>query len=150
MITYQIEKAYDIIEEIQPLIAAHYREICAHPDVLTLDPDYDKYVEMCDAGILRIMTVRDNDFLVGYAVCMITPHLHYIDTTFALVDLVYIDQSYRGGTVGYRLFKHMADDLKTDCGVKIISVHMKIKHQFRRLLQKLGYVQTEENWERVL
>lgn len=150
MITYQIERAYDVIEEIQPLIAAHYEEICAHPEVLTLDPDYDKYVELCDKGFLRIMTVRDEGSLIGYLVCMITPHLHYIDTVFALVDLVYIDPAYRGGTVGYRLFKRAAEDLKTNCGVKIISVHMKIKHQFRRLLQKLGYVQTEENWEVIL
>lgn len=150
MITYQVESFAECIDEIKPLLRRHYREICSHPDILVFNPDYETYEQLGSIDMLRIMTVRDEGYLAGYFITMIMPHLHYSDTIYGLNDILYIDHDYRGSTVGYRLFVNAMNDLKDNCGVTVLCVHMKIKHQFRRLLEKLEFKQTEENWEVIL
>ena len=145
MIHYQVETVAECIDEIKPLLEAHYREISNHDG--PLDPDYPRYLQMCDLGLIRVMTARDDMKLVGYFVSLLSPHLHYQQSVYALNDIVYIDPIYRGTTMGYRLFKLAIADLKDNCNVDVVVIHMKVKFEFRRLLIKLGFTLAEENWE---
>jgi hypothetical protein len=76
-------------------------------------------------------------------------HMHYSETTMAINDIMYVDPTHRGSTVGYRLIKLAALDLK-NLGADILIIHMKCDYPFRSLLTKLNFHLTEENWERVL
>jgi len=155
VITYQVEKYADVINEIWPMLVAHYLEICTDIEIKPFDPDLDRYQAMEDAGILRIFTARDNDdhpvmgALVGYFVSVILPGLHYQQTTMAINDIMYIDPAYRGGTCGYRLVK-LATEVLKNLEADVLIIHMKVDYPFRSLLTKLGFHLTEENWERVL
>ena len=146
-VTYQIEDFVDVYDEAIPLLQDHYEEIATIKDISPLEPDYDKYLAMDKAGMIRIMTARDGWDLVGYFVTFVHPSLHYRSLTYGVNDIVYIKPGYRGSTVGHRLFKIAMDDLKNSCGVGVLYVHMRVNHEFRSLLVKLGFVQTEENWE---
>ncbi len=163
MITYQVEKWDDCYEEAIPMLEAHYVEIATDKSIKPLDPDLDRYQAMEEAGVLRIFTVRitavdaetDDTILlgrgrlIGYFVSIIMKGLHYQQTTLAINDIMYIDPAYRGGTVGYRMMKGAAADLK-NLGADILTIHMKTDYPFRSLLEKLDYHLTEENWEKVL
>lgn len=163
MITYQVEKWDDCYEEAIPMLEAHYLEIATDKSIKPLDPDLDRYQAMEEAGVLRIFTVRlaavdaetDDTILlgrgrlIGYFVSIIMKGLHYQQTTLAINDIMYIDPAYRGGTVGYRMMKGAAADLK-NLGADILTIHMKTDYPFRSLLEKLDYHLTEENWEKVL
>jgi GNAT superfamily N-acetyltransferase len=152
VITYQHESFDHVIDEIKPMLEQHYYEVCAHPQVLKLNPDYTKYKEFDRMGLIRIFTARDQEHkarLIGYFISFIHPHMHYQDTVYAVNDVLYLDPEYRSGSVAYHLTNEALDDLK-GCGVDIVTVHMKIKHEFRRLLRHLGFEQTEENWEVIL
>ena len=149
-ITYQVERFDDVVDDIKPLIKEHYLEICSHPDIYKLNPDWDTYRKLDELGMLRIFTARDGVDLAGYFLSFVQPHIHYSDTIYAVNDILYLAPEYRGSTVGYKLIKRAAEDLRDSCGVSVLVIHMKIKHPFRPLLEKLGFIQTEENWEIVL
>jgi len=155
VITYQVEKFDDCYEEAIPMLTAHYQEIATDKEVKPLVADLDKYRAMEEAGMLRIFTVRDNEGhpvqgrMIGYFVSFVMKHMHYSQTTIALNDIMYIDPAHRGGTVGYRMMKLAAEDLK-NLGAEVLIIHMKVDYPFRSLLTKLGFHLTEENWERVL
>ncbi len=168
MITYQVERYQDVINEIWPMLEAHYAEIATDKEVKPFDPDLARYVQMEQADMLRIFTARrgwraadigtgelidglehPGGPLIGYFVSVVIQGLHYQQTTMAINDILYIDPYYRGGTVGYRLLKHATEDLK-NLGADILTIHMKTEYPFRSLLAKLGFHLTEENWEKVL
>lgn len=147
MIKYSIETVAQCIAEIKPLNYAHWAEIATHKDIKVLDPDYDRYYKLEELGMLRIYTVRDSGILIGYYISMIMPHMHYQTCITALNDILYVHPDYRGGTVAYRMFTGALKDLKDNTDTNVVIVHMKVKHPFKRLLTKLGFEQTEENWE---
>lgn len=147
MITFQVEKFSDCYLEAIPLLIQHYEEVATHKKGKPLDPDHGRYQMLENEGMLRIFTARDDGKLVGYFVSMVMPHLHYSSTIYAMNDILYIDPAYRGTTLAYRMFKGAMKDLKENTNTAIVIIHMKVKHQFRGLLTKLGFEQTEENWE---
>lgn len=147
MITFQIEKFKDCFPEAAPLLEAHYQEIATHKEHKVLDPDFERYYNLEDNDMLRIVTARDDDKLVGYYVSMIISHLHYSQCVYAMNDILYVDPAYRGTSLAYRLFKYALKDLKENTKANMVLIHMKTKHPFRKLLQKFGFEQTEENWE---
>lgn len=160
MITFQVEKYDDVINEIWPMLKAHYEEIATDKQVKPFDPDLDRYQAMEKSGMLRILTVRDTlqgsfklmghgGRMVGYFISFVMPGLHYQQTSMAINDIMYIDPTHRGGTIGYRLIKLAISDLK-NLGADVLIIHMKCDYPFRSLLTKLGFHLTEENWERVL
>jgi GNAT superfamily N-acetyltransferase len=161
--TYQVEKYADVIDEIWPMLEAHYLEIATDKGIKPFDPDLTRYQAMEDQACLRIFTARQDDGnpkgwvrgvvnpgrLIGYFVSFVLPGLHYQQTMMAINDIMYIMPEHRGGTVGYRLVKLATEDLK-NLGADVLIIHMKVDYPFRSLLTKLGFHLTEENWERVL
>ena len=149
MISYQVELVTEVLDEIKPLLRAHYEEISTDKEIRVLDPDYDKYIQLNEMGGLRVFTVRDDGVLIGYFVTLMTPHIHYMQTEFAMNDIMYLDPGHRGGTVGYRMVKLAIEDLK-NLGVEVLIIHMKVEYPFRELLSKLGFNLREENWELII
>lgn len=147
MITYQVERVGEVMEEMRELNLLHWKEIATHKHIKKLNPDYDRYFGLEKLDMLRIFTARYEGRLVGYFISLLAPHMHYKELNVALNDILYILPIHRGGTVAYRLFKGAILDLKNNTDTHIVTVHMKIEHPFRPLLKKLGFVQTEENWE---
>ncbi len=172
MTTLQIETLDAVRGEIEPLLHAHYAEIATDKSVKPLDIDWDGYYALEDSGFLRIMTARTDvqmiraaddqpvvddrgipvtrpGWIVGYFVSFISPSLHYAQTKVALNDIFYVSPECRGSTLGYRLLREAAADLK-NLNCDILTVHMKVAHPFRNLLIKQGFTLTEENWDKVL
>ena len=147
MITYQPETYDSCIHVIKPMFFAHWKEIACNQDTVILEPDFDKYKNIEENGMLRIFSARDGGELVGYFISFVSPHLHYKSTIYAMNDIMYVIPSYRGSTVGYRLIKGAMTDLKVNCNADILVIHMKVKHEFRKLLNRLGFCLAEENWE---
>ncbi len=144
---YQVEYLADMLADMTVLTEAHYAEIADHKDLKVLKPDYDRYLELEELGVLRTFTVRDDGKLIGYFITFITPHIHYSDCVYALNDIMYVHPDYRGGTVSYRLIKEALQDLRDNTDAVILCIHMKIEYPFRNLLKKFNFIQTEENWE---
>jgi len=139
MIKFNIEKYSQVNEDIKELIKLHYDEIAVDKDVIPLDPDWDRYKNLCETNVLTIVTARDEGKLVGYSIFFITNHLHYKSTKYANNDLLYLHPDYRRGTTGIKLIK-ASEKFLLDKKVDKILWHIKFNKDFRILLHRLGYV----------
>jgi GNAT superfamily N-acetyltransferase len=146
MIEFAEENAHDLIEEIIPLTEEHWGEIARNKDVIKLNPNYDTYKTLQDLGMLHIVTARDEGRLIGYAITLITPNLHYSDHLFAVNDILFISKKYRGGRTGYRMFKYM-EKCYRERGVSVVHIHSKLAHDFAKLMDHLGYSEIEKVYE---
>lgn len=141
MITYQREKASDVLEEIQPLIHEHWLEITHYPDIL-LDPDYERYAQAENSGALRIYTVRDG-VLIGYGIFFVNTNAHYKASLQAVQDILFLLPEWRGSTVGFRLVKFCEEQLRGE-GVQVVYHHVKNAHpMLGSLLAHQGYEPVE-------
>jgi len=147
MITYQVERFENVIDEVKPLLEAHYKEIALHQDKMQLNPDYKQYQGLQDLDILHIVTVRDEGILIGYFVSIIVPHLHYKDHVCANNDILFVAKEYRGSMIGIKMFKYAEKELKK-LGVSVISLHTKVHADFGTILERIGYEHVEQTYSK--
>lgn len=142
------ERMQDIWAEALPLFQLHYQEV-GQPDMV-LDPDYDRMKMMEDAGMVYILTARDEDRLVGYAAFIVQRHIHYKQSMVALNDIIWLHPDYRKGRLGMRLIQ-LSEVALTAKGATKIYYHVKLPpHDFGPLLEKLGYRFVERNFAKVI
>ena len=99
-------------------------------------PHYEKYYELDTQDLLHIVTVRNDNDIIGYYISFLFIHPHYKDHLFATNDILFIHKKYRGSTVAYRMFKFAEKELKK-LGVSVMTIHMKNDFPFERLCQSL-------------
>jgi GNAT superfamily N-acetyltransferase len=149
VITYQQESFVTYKGDAIPLLEKHWQEIALNKDKIKLNPDWDAYADLEDAGVLRIFTARDDNKLVGYFVTFVKLHLHYKDHLFAYNDVLFLASDYRKGFVGPKLMKFAEKCLKED-GVAVLVVNTKLHKPFDTLLKWLGYKHVENLYSKVL
>ena len=139
---FQREKVYDLWSEVMPLLEAHYREIAHYQDI-PLEPDRPLY-EMAEAsGSLRVFTARagSHDALVGYAAYFVREHPHYVSLLNATMDVVFLLPAFRGN--GLEFIAWCDSQLKAE-GVETVTQHVKVKHDFSPMLERMGYEWVEK------
>lgn len=141
MIRYQQESLYEVVGDVEPLLALHYDELCLNKERIKLNPAWGEYRALEAMGRFVVFTARDDDKLVGYNAFFVNRHMHYIDMVVAFNDVIFLHPDYRQGTTGIRLVK-LAERL-TDTGVNKICYHAKLDTNLIPILNRLGY-KTEE------
>ncbi len=124
---FQWEKFSHLAKSIGPLFIRHWRELALNQDAIPLDPDYDRYLACELAGILHVLCARNphNGHLAGYIFAMIGPHLHYVTTSWCLVDMYWLEPEYRTGWNGVRMFKAFEKGVQ-ERGAKVIMLTEKL------------------------
>lgn len=131
------ESSATVIDEIKSLLEAHYAEIAHYSDI-PIGCDYDSYLTMEANGKLRIYTIRLDGALVGYAIFKVATSLHYRTSLQAQQDVLYLDPTYRKGRIGMRFIQFCDGQLQAE-GVQVVYQHVKAKHNFGPMLERLGY-----------
>jgi len=149
MIKFQTERVTDVLDEIKPLLEAHWREIAPYQDQFPLRPDYEKYKMLDAAGMAHVVTARSDGELIGYSISFVMPHLHYQDCIIAMNDILFLKNEYRRGTTGKKLIAFAEQDLQKR-GVHRMIIHVKTQHDFSPLLVRMGFTETERNFEKLL
>lgn len=129
-------------DEITPLLEQHYEEIAQYKDI-PLNIGWADYWALQERNELVIVTVRDEEVLVGYCVFFLAYHSHYKGHRYAWQDVIYLDPAKRGGTTAIRLLREAEKVLKYE-DVAVIMQHMKVKHDFGRLMEFAGYELSEK------
>lgn len=138
MITVQREAIADILPELKPLLAEHWREVAHYQDI-ELAPNYEFY-STCTA--LRCFTVREEDVLIGYAIFGVAHNKHYMDSLQAVQDILFVHPEHRG-SAGARLVKFADAQLRKE-GVQAVYHHVKMQHPtLGLLLDRMGYETVE-------
>ena len=126
----------ELLEEVKPLLEKHWEEIAHYKDI-PLDPDYELYLKMQSMGMIRAYSMRDGDAkLVGYAVYVVRPNLHYKKCLTATEDIIFVDPNKRG--YGMFLIKWCDEELKK-IGVDMVLHHVKLAYDFSKALERIGY-----------
>jgi N-acetylglutamate synthase-like GNAT family acetyltransferase len=149
MITYQVEKFHDILEEFKPIWQVHWEEIALDKDVITLNMDIEKYITLSQTGILLVVTARDDEKLIGYYYGLVNNHLHYKQSLTLFTDIFYILKEYRKGRVGYNLFKYV-EQVAKELKVQKIYMGCKLHLDLTSMLNRLGYNQIEKIFAKVI
>jgi len=147
-VTYQTEDPAEFIEALKGVLPEHYDELCVTKD-FPLMPDYEAYGRLHVAGMLRCITVREDNELIGYALFIVHPHLHFKSCITAFEDIYFLKKEHRKGRVGIRLFQFVEDVLKKE-GVHRIIMHTKIHMDNTRLFEYLGYKLTDKLFTKIL
>ncbi len=131
------ESSATVIDEIKPLLEAHYAEIAHYKDI-PINCDFDAYLRLEAAGRLRIYGIRVDAILIGYAIFTVAKSLHYSGSLQAHQDVLYLDPAYRKGRVGLRFIQFCDSQLQAD-GVQVVFHHVKAAHNFGPMLERMGY-----------
>lgn len=137
-LSFNLESASSLIQEILPLLKHHYSEIALYKDI-ELNPEFDTYIKLEDAGLLKVFTARTPDkTLVGYAAFLIRKGLHYTDSVQAHQDVLWLNKEYRGFGLGSELINHCDKELKR-MGVQVVFHHVTRALDYSSTLKDLGY-----------
>lgn len=142
------EMLVDVIDELRPLFEKHWKEIAHYQDI-ELNPNYEAYFATERAGMLKVYTVRheQTNNIVGYAVYVVAPALHYRQSIQAVEDIIFIDPDHRGD--GKKFIEWCDEELKM-LGVQVVTHHIKFSHDWSRMLEKIGYEKVEMRLSRRL
>ena len=136
------------IGELQGLAAREYDEV-GQKDLDHLNIDWKRYCELDAAGKLATFIAKRDDVIVGYAAFVVQTHIHYCDALVAANSAVYVVPEARIGRVALKLLRYAEIGLKAQ-GVKKIYYHVKQEKDFGRLLEHLGYRDSERLFAKVV
>lgn len=142
MIKYaQEEFTTEFIDEVSSLISMHWEEV--QYESIEFDPDWDKYLALEEAGVLRLYTARIDGELKGYYTTVVDTFIHAKDVVLSYQDSIYVEPETRiiGGGAG--LIDYAEKQMKKDC-IDIIFMAVKEKRDFSRTLVDRGYILHEK------
>ena len=149
MIEYQLARVKDVMEIALPMLADHHKEVEATDDVLPLEPDTDRYLQLDMQGLIQVLCAWDDGKLVGYCVDMLVPHIHYRGKTFAVNDFFYVAPEYRDKGVGAEMLRVVGEVLKQR-GVYRHCISTKVSSPHEQLFTSLEYNSDEVQWSKEL
>lgn len=121
------------------LAQAHFAEASSYRKELKLDMDWGTYAQYDQAGLLSIVGVFDDNFIVGYSFVIKAPVLLHKQVTMGIVQFIYLKPDYRKGRNGVRLIKYSETVAKVmGCEYVTFSISQQQKRIYK-LFALLGY-----------
>lgn len=119
------ELSYDeIIPDLVKHIEAHYEETELYSDQIPLDPNYDLYKSLNDAGVLHFYGAYDGSDLIGYLICITHHKAHCKDALYSVADMIYVAPEHRHGVVAQNLLNHWEDSMR-EKDVSVLCINFK-------------------------
>ncbi len=137
-IKYAVELFSKTYAEAEALLRLHYDEIAPYRDLFKLNPDVDTYLKLEAAGVLHIITARNDAKLIGYVSMIVKEHIHYRDVLMATDDIHFLHKDYRHGFAGIRMLRFAEQEMRK-LGVKVMALRAKVASNHGLLFQRLGF-----------
>lgn len=138
---FQRETLFDVIDEVQPLLESHHAEVAPASAVIRLEPQWGNYAELERMGLYVVFTCRVKGALVGYGGFFLSTHLQH-GVKVANNDLIYLVPQSRRGANAAKFIDFCETQLKA-LGAQTITYHVKLKHDWRPILNRRGYSDEE-------
>ena len=144
------ESFHALAHELPELWGALYRDTTGKQNLPPLEPNYDMYRKIENAGGLRVFAVRWGDTLVGVMIFFVSRNLHHASATWATCDTVWLQPDARKPYVAKRLIETAEEALRQE-GVHTIQIAAKTyMPSLSRLLVSLGYDTPEITHQKVI
>jgi len=140
-VTFQRERLPPILREILPLLRKDWEENGIDRDKVPFSLDLDQYLRYDLAGVLQIVTARDQGTLVGYIFAFVHPHIDHSGLGWAMLTWYWLYVEYRGGGIGDAMLRAMEKFLR-EAKVSVVEATRKISagHQ---MFARNGYTDTD-------
>lgn len=148
ILTYQTEPISAIKSDGEELFKLHWEEVANYRDVIPLDVQWTALLELEKQGKTVLITVRHDGKLIGYSGFTLNKHFHYKIIT-AYNDVIFVHPDYRKKAIGLQLIKQSESVLKK-AGADKIKWHMKPEKSFGIVLKRMGYIQEEEIYGKLI
>jgi GNAT superfamily N-acetyltransferase len=145
MISAVAEPFMSQVEELKPLLPAHWEELGIYKADMPLDPNWEIYRAIEEMGQLIYVPLRNDGDLIGYFIGTITPGLHYKTTLTCKMDILLVLPEYRHGKAGTILFGAVKAELNRR-GVKLWWVGSKSHHPIEGFYESLDFTLQETHW----
>jgi GNAT superfamily N-acetyltransferase len=150
MISYDIESFEDIYEEIKSMCFSHAEETEDYSDFMPLDPNFDLYFSMSEAGTLSFCTARDEKGkLVGYFSMIIDYHPHHKSILCCTNNLLYVSKEYRNSGVAKEMMLLCEEYLK-EKKVQLFIFSAKSSNPLQSLAKDLGFDSCEVSYSKFI
>ena len=150
MITYQVEAASDVIDEMIKYNTMQWEEIKFFPHLEEeLDIDIQTIMLASDSGHYVVLTARDNEKLIGYLTVVASHMLHHKEALLATEDAMYVDPDYRKQGIAQELLSRMIT-ICSEAGVKYFSMTVTPTLDYSKLLERNGFTKGEVTYTRKL
>lgn len=143
MINFRVLPSDEGLDLCWPFFEAHWKEVAMYTDKIKLNINREAYRDA------HFVVAFDKDRVIGYFVSFIQYHPHYQDTLWALNDVMYLSDSYRGRGIADDMMK-FAEDCYRDIGVRVSIVSMKVYAAFDKLLLRQNYEPVERLYQKYL
>lgn len=128
-----------VVRDATALVQAHYEEVATDKRLMVLDPDWDRFIELEQAGALLTLIARVEEEVVGYSVSILVPnHLHYRGLAYACNDLIFLRQENRRSGLGLRLIQ-ATETHAIATGHRALLWHAKEGTPLDLTLRRMGY-----------
>lgn len=149
MVTFAVEDWFEVKDQMAHLWPLHWAEVAVNKDVIQLDPDFDAYGAMANAGMLHIVVARKDGEIIGYHFNIVKGHLHYRKSLSAFCDIYYIAPEHRTGRTPLRLFQFVEKTLR-ERGVQKAFTGTKLSLDAGPLFEFMGWTETERTYIKIL
>lgn len=149
MITAQVESFGACLGELKRLFPLHWEKLALDRDSVPLDPRYDVYAALEEAGELMCVALRDRGRLVGYWVAVIAPGFHYRRCLTASMDIWNLLPEYENGVAAMILMRAVEKEYRRR-GVRRAFAGEKIHRPCARLYRAFGYEPVEMHYSKLM
>lgn len=137
MLTFKQESVDVWARDAKDLYVHHWQELGLDLD-LKIEPDVEKMKLMENIGMWKVLTVRNDNQLVGYLLAVFSKHLHYASSPpMFIIDAYYVAPEFRNGT-GVKLIRYAEKMAKALGSIKIY-LTCKVHQDHSKLFVRLGY-----------
>jgi GNAT superfamily N-acetyltransferase len=142
------ERFADVLPELIPLHAEHWKETEAHRHGLELAPNYDAMATDDRAGRLIQFTVRHCGALIG-GLRMYVYESRHTNTLTASEDALYVSPTHRNGVLGLRLLRY-AENCLAQIGVRSIEANSKLVNHADVLMRRMKYTPIATQFHKII
>lgn len=143
MTSFTVEKFADVFEELYPMFLKHKDEVAPY-SFFELNINEAFYNKLEGLGnLLTVVAREDNGDAVGYVIYIVSESPHYMDEIYAVMDVIFVEDSHRHTGLASDLVSYAEDLLVKDYGVTMTTIHMKVFKAFEGLATSLGYDKME-------
>lgn len=142
MIKFDFINGKYVAEEIARNVVRHVSEMEDQNDYGAPNIDWDYYLAMCHAGNCHVLTMRDGEKLVGYAVMMFNNDPRHKDRYEAMCEGLFVEKEYRR-KYGAKMIKRLCEYMKK---IKVDAHILISDERIGRLLSRYGFRETKKLW----
>jgi GNAT superfamily N-acetyltransferase len=138
MLEYKLEPLTpSVIKEMAEHQDKYWQETEAHYRKFPLKMKWHIFLKAQDIGALRMVTIREDAFLKGMGLLVITED-PICDCILASIALIYVVPEYRKGRVGIELAKTLLDEARMS-GAQLITAQTCLHNNVHRIFEYLGF-----------